>query len=170
MTRLSLLAPRSWLAGLGVAITLGAACGSEDPSPRRDAGMIASADAALDAGQADSGSAPDATGPDAAPGAPDAQAADAALGTVDPPTLASVQVVQHGTMQLDWTNPASGCTTITINRKKDAGSYAVAQTVTGRAIQATDMPGHANGTYCYTLVCTLGGVASAPSNHRCATQ
>ena len=86
------------------------------------------------------------------------------------PVLTAARLVTHGTMSLTWTLPASGCDTIVVNRKKDAGAYAVAQMLTGVAVSAMDMPGHATGTYCYTLVCTLGGMASEPSNERCVTQ
>lgn len=87
-----------------------------------------------------------------------------------PPLLLSAQVVVHGTIALAWSLPASGCTTITVNRKKDAEAYAPAQSVTGVATEVQDMPGHANGTYCYNLLCTLNGASSALSNERCATQ
>ena len=86
------------------------------------------------------------------------------------PVLVDVSLVVHGTFKVSWQTPASGCSTITINRKKDAGTYAVAQMVTGAATQIMDQPGHTSGTYCYTVVCTLGGVDSAPSNEKCATQ
>ena len=93
--------------------------------------------------------------------------------TVGPPgvpVLVDVSLVVHGTFKVSWQTPASGCSTITINRKKDAGAYAVAQMVTGAATQVMDQPGHTAGTYCYTVVCTLGGADSAPSNEKCATQ
>jgi len=53
---------------------------------------------------------------------------------VGTPVLVSASLVVHGTMALAWQNPASTCTSLMINRKKDAGSYAVAQTLTGQAI------------------------------------
>jgi hypothetical protein len=73
-------------------------------------------------------------------------------------------------MSLVWQNPASTCTNIEINRKVDAGTYSVAQTLSGSTTMAQDMPSHAAGTYCYTITCKLNGVASAPSNERCVTQ
>ncbi len=90
--------------------------------------------------------------------------------TVAAPVLVSATLVVHGTMALTWQNPAATCTTVAINRRKDLGAYAVAQTLPGTTTSAEDMPGHDNGTYCYTLTCTLGGQASAPSNERCVTQ
>ena len=86
------------------------------------------------------------------------------------PVLVDVSLVVHGTFMLSWQNPASGCSTLTVNRKKDAGAYAVAKMVTGTATQLMDQPGHTAGTYCYTVVCSLGGADSAPSNEKCATQ
>jgi len=73
-------------------------------------------------------------------------------------------------MSLAWQLPASTCTTVEINRKQDAGGYSVAQMLTGLAKSAQDLPGHANGTYCYTVTCKLNGQASPPSNEKCVTQ
>ncbi len=50
-------------------------------------------------------------------------------------------LVTHGTMSLEWDNPASTCDTIDINRKKDAGAYAVAHNTDRVATSAQDMPG-----------------------------
>ncbi len=86
------------------------------------------------------------------------------------PVLLSANLVTHGTISLAWQKPTSTCATVEINRKKDADAYAVAQTLTGQATSAQDMPGHANGTYCYTITCKLNGLASAPSNEKCVTQ
>ena len=104
----------------------------------------------------------DATLPDASPGSDGA--------TVAAPVLVSASLVVHGTMALTWQNPAATCATILVNRRKDQGVYAVAQTLAGTTTSAEDMPGHDNGTYCYTITCVLGGQASAPSNERCVTQ
>lgn len=110
---------------------------------------------------------------DAAP-AIDASVADAdaldASQPGGPPTMLSVVRVVHGTFRLSWTLPAGGCTTIAVNRNKDGAGYAPAQMVTGVATEVNDLPGHAVGTYCYTLNCITNGVASAPSNERCASQ
>ncbi len=84
--------------------------------------------------------------------------------------LLSANLVTHGTMSLAWQNPASTCATVEINRKTDAGAYSVSQTLTGQATSAQDMPGHANGTYCYTITCKLNDLASVPSNEKCVTQ
>jgi hypothetical protein len=86
------------------------------------------------------------------------------------PVLVSATLVTHGTMALTWQNPASTCTNIEINRKVDAGTYSVAQTLAGQTTSAQDMPGHTSGTYCYTITCKLNGVASSPSNEKCVTQ
>jgi hypothetical protein len=86
------------------------------------------------------------------------------------PVLVSATLVTHGTMGLVWTNPASTCTTLEINRKVDAGMYSVAQSVSGQTTMVQDMPGHASGTYCYTITCKLDGAASPPSNEKCVMQ
>ncbi|MDP3276717.1 MAG: hypothetical protein Q8Q09_16075 [Deltaproteobacteria bacterium] len=93
---------------------------------------------------------------------------DAGTGT-DAPVLLSVQVVTHGTMALRWRNPTAGCGMIEIQRKMNMGAYARVQTVTGMATAIQDMPGHANGTYCYQVICQRSG-AALTSNERCATQ
>ncbi len=86
------------------------------------------------------------------------------------PVLLSAKLVTHGTMSLAWQNPPSTCLTVEINRNKDAGAYSKAQTLTGQATSAQDMPGHTDGTYCYTITCNLNGLASPPSNEKCVTQ
>lgn len=142
---------------LGCLLLLIACSDSAHPSDahvsRPDAGAPDAA-RAIDAGPA---TAPDAGGP-----------LDA--GVPGSPVLRSVTLVEHGVMELTWENPASGCSNLTINRKRDAGAYEVAQTVAGVATSAIDMPGHASGTYCYTVACTLGSLTSTPSNERCVTQ
>lgn len=92
-------------------------------------------------------------------------------GTVAPeaPSLSSVQVVVHGTMKLDWQNPAGGCGSIAISRRS-TGAYSVVNTVSGSSTTANDSPGHLSGTYCYTLACERGTLQSPPSNERCASQ
>ena len=99
-------------------------------------------------------------------------ASDGDGGTAVPgaPVLVSATLVTHGTMSLVWQNPASTCTNVEINRKVDAGAYSVAHTLSGQTTSLQDMPGHAAGTYCYTVTCKLNGLASAPSNERCVTQ
>ncbi|MFO0675590.1 MAG: hypothetical protein U0169_03590 [Polyangiaceae bacterium] len=86
------------------------------------------------------------------------------------PTLTSATIPTHGTVSLTWTLPSGGCTTIDVLRKKDQGTYAKTTSVTGQATSTQDMPGHASGTYCYTLVCQKDGASSEPSNEKCATQ
>ena len=86
------------------------------------------------------------------------------------PTLVTASLVTHGTVSLAWQNPASTCATVEVNRNKNAGAYAVAQTLSGSSTSVQDMPGHTSGTYCYTITCKLNGLASAPSNEKCVTQ
>jgi hypothetical protein len=86
------------------------------------------------------------------------------------PVLVSVTQVTHGTNALVWQNPPSTCTTVEINRRVGTGPYSVVQTLTGSTTSAQDMPGHASGTYCYTVACKLNGIASPPSNEKCIMQ
>lgn len=128
-----------------------------DAGTPNDAGI----DGTLDAGGDDAGvdaGAPDAGAPDAGPTLP---------GT---PVLTSAQMVVHGTNSIAWQLPTSGCSTVELNRKKDAGAYAVAKTLTGVATSTQDSPGHSSGVYCYTIVCKLNGFASSPSNEKCVAQ
>jgi hypothetical protein len=59
---------------------------------------------------------------------------------------------------------------VEINRNKDGGAFMVSQTLTGAAMAATEMPGHANGRYCFTLTCKSNGRSSMPSNEMCVSQ
>ena len=95
---------------------------------------------------------------------------DGGVTTPGIPNLVSATLVSHGTVALVWQNPASTCATVEINRKKNTGSYSVAQTVSGQSTSAQDSPGHTSGTYCYTMTCKLNGFASTPSNEKCVTQ
>lgn len=133
-------------------VCLGLALGCSDPDPHADhidAAMVAV---------------------DAAPVVDAAPAVDTGATGAGTPVLVSATLVVHGTMALAWQNPASTCSSLMINRKKDAGAYAVAQTLTGQATSVQDMPGHTAGTYCYTVTCTLNGQSSSPSNEKCVTQ
>lgn len=137
----------------GMSTEMGDAAMSEDSMVHSDASTPPSDAAALDASRPSDASLPDgsSSGPTA-------------------PTLTSATIPTHGTVSLTWTLPAAGCTTIDILRKKDQGTYAKATSVTGQATSTQDMPGHASGTYCYTLVCQRDGASSEPSNEKCASQ
>ncbi len=102
---------------------------------------------------------------------------DAGAGAVDAgpaipgaPVVTSVSVVTHGTMAINWQLPASGCSTLTLRMKVGTGAYSTVRSLTGVATSTQYSPGHASGTYCYQLTCTLQGLESAASNERCATQ
>jgi hypothetical protein len=100
----------------------------------------------------------------------DASGGDGGTAVPGTPVLVSATLVTHGTMSLVWQNPASTCATVEVNRKVGAGTYSVAHTLSGQTTSVQDMPGHAAGTYCYTVICKLNGLASSPSNERCVTQ
>lgn len=86
------------------------------------------------------------------------------------PVLVTANLVTHGTMSLSWQLPTSGCDSVKVSRNKDGGSFTVAKTLTGTATSTQDSPGHANGKYCFTVACVLGGVTSSESNEKCVTQ
>lgn len=90
--------------------------------------------------------------------------------TPQPPLLVSARLVSHGTMSLAWQYPNGPCMSVEINRNKDGGAFMVSQTLTGAAMAATEMPGHANGRYCFTLTCKSNGRSSMPSNEMCVSQ
>lgn len=120
-------------------------------------GEMMGADAGVDAGDIDAGT--DAGTQDAGPALPGV------------PVLTSVTVVTHGTMALTWQLPGSGCATIGVRMKVGTGgAWATVKTLTGVATSTQYSPGHANGTYCYQVTCTLQGATSDPSNEKCATQ
>ena len=121
----------------------------------------------MDAGHGDA-HAGDAAHDDAQGG--DASSGDGSTAAPGTPMLVSATLVTHGTMSLVWQNPASTCETVEINRKVDAGTYSVAHTLNGQTTSVQDMPGHAAGTYCYTITSKPNGFASLPSNERCVTQ
>lgn len=97
-------------------------------------------------------------------------ASAAEAGPAEAPTLLSVQLVVHGTMQVRWSNPFTPCDAIVVERSANGGAYTMATTVTGAATSVRDMPGHANGTYCYHVLCERGADRSPPSNELCAMQ
>lgn len=140
-----------------IALTFG--CGSSEPGPGTETGGDAG-------GRSDSGTG----GRDAGTGGDAGSGGDGGTGAPGTPVLLAASLVTHGTMSLSWQNPTSTCVTVEINRKKDTGAYSVAQTLTGQATSAQDSPGHANGTYCYTITCKLNDLSSPPSNEKCVTQ
>ena len=117
----------------------------------------------------DSGSPVDSGTPDAGPvdsGTPDA--GPTAPGT---PTVTAANVVTHGTHQIIWQLPSSGCSSLSLAMKVGpTGTYSVVKMVTGTATSTQYSPGHASGTYCYEVSCTLSGITSPSSNGMCATQ
>ena len=104
-------------------------------------------------------------------GIADAGPVDAGPPTPGIPVVTAATVVVHGTHQITWQLPASGCSTLSLMMKVGAaGTYSVVKMVTGVATSTQYGPGHALGTYCYEVVCILGGTTSSASNEKCATQ
>lgn len=102
----------------------------------------------------------------------DAGSSDAGPAAVMPgaPVLTSVTVVAHVGMAINWQLPASGCTTLSLKLKVGAGAYSRVRSLAGASTSTQYSPGHASGTYCYQLTCTLQGVESVDSNELCASQ
>lgn len=146
---------------LVTAVSLFAGCSPfVDPSPAADAG--------LDAVSADAGSSPDAgsSGPDA--GARDAGiAVDAGMAL---PVVTSATVITHGSIRVQWTNPSPACDALSLQRSKDGAAAVTASQPSSTATETLDSPGHASGTYCYSLTCTRGSVMQGSSNQKCASQ
>ncbi len=107
--------------------------------------------------------------PDAGPA--DSGVPDAGTPTVAPPVVTAASVVTHGTHQITWQLPASGCSSVALALKVGStGTDSNVKTLAGAATSTQYSPGHANGTYCYEVSCTLNGVTSANSNEKCVTQ
>jgi hypothetical protein len=146
---------------LGVLILC--ACGSA-PSSDLDGGSDpVDAGGLGDAGPGDSGM------PDAGPG--DSGTPDSGTPMVDPPVITAASLVTHGTHQITWQLPASGCSSVTLAMKVGSpGTYSNVKTLAGAATSTQYSPGHANGTYCYEVTCALNGTTSVNSNEKCVTQ
>ncbi len=155
------------IASLVVLFAAGA-CGSvptieHDAGTGEDSGIIPVDSGIADAGPVDAGPV------DAGP--VDAGPVDAGPPTPGIPVVTAATVVVHGTHQITWQLPASGCSTLSLMMKVGAaGTYSVVKMVTGVATSTQYGPGHALGTYCYEVVCILGGTTSSASNEKCATQ
>ena len=93
-------------------------------------------------------------------GVPDAGNPDAGSLEVGTPIVTSATVVVHGTHEITWQLPMSGCTTLTLNMKVGTGMYSAVKTLTGVATSTQHSPGHANGTYFYQVVCTRNGMSA----------
>ncbi len=141
-------------------------CGMNAVTPPSDAGTDANTDAPSASDSASVLDVPNPLGVDV----PSNPTTEAGGNGPSAPLLVSARQVVHGTNSLSWQYPDSPCDMVEINRNKDGGPYAVAQTLTGAAMGAQDMPGHAPGRYCYTLTCKRNGMSSVPSNERCVSQ
>lgn len=126
---------------------------------------ISSSDAGADAGTGTA--APVDAGPTSRDGGADAGIPDAGIAL---PVVTSAVVVTHGSIRVQWTNPTPACDTLALMRSKDGAAAVVASQPASSATEVTDAPGHASGTFCYSLSCSRGGVPQGPSNQKCATQ
>ncbi|MFZ5445126.1 MAG: hypothetical protein ACOZQL_34370 [Myxococcota bacterium] len=86
------------------------------------------------------------------------------------PVVTSATVVTHGSIRVQWTNPSPACDVLALMRSKDGAAAAVASQPASTATEVVDAPGHASGTYCYSLTCSRGGALQGTSNQKCATQ
>ena len=91
-------------------------------------------------------------------------------GTTTPaaPVIQSVEPL-GGALHVMWMNTTMGCDKVELDRKKDAGAYATAYTLTGSATSQHDTQATAPGTYCYKARCLKGGGKSPDSNEKCGT-
>ena len=139
-------------------------CGAPLTGKESDSGIDSGLDSGLDFDDAGSSVGTD--------GGSDAGTSLVDAGSVTPgvPVLTSVTVVTHGTMAVSWQLPASGCTTLALRMRVGAGAYSTVRSLTGAATSTQYSPGHASGTYCFELTCTLQGLESGVSNERCASQ
>lgn len=143
------------------------ACSACDPLPSQVDGVevdggngIATEDGGRDAGTADAG----------LNSTPDAGTADAGAGAPALPTVTSATVLSHGSIRVQWTNPNPACDTLALMRSRDGAAAVVASQPASSATEVVDAPGHASGTYCYSLACSRGGAPQGSSNQKCATQ
>jgi hypothetical protein len=86
------------------------------------------------------------------------------------PIVTSASVVTHGSIRVLWTNPTPACDAMALMRSKDGAAAVVASQPPSTATEVVDAPGHASGTFCYSLSCSRGGAAQGSSNQKCATQ
>lgn len=125
--------------------------------PLSDAGVTDAGGDPVDAGS---------TGPDAGTGdAGSTMDAGVAL-----PVVTSATVITHGSIRVQWTNPSPACDALSLQRSKDGAAAVTASQPSSTATETLDAPGHASGTYCYSLTCARGGVMQGSSNQKCASQ
>lgn len=93
---------------------------------------------------------------------------DAATPTLPAPTITTIMKM-GGALHVSWSLNASGLSGVEVWRKKDAGTYALAYTLSGTTTSQMDSKATAPGTYCYQVVNLQGGVTSDKSPEKCAT-
>lgn len=150
-----ILAVRISLLTLPIFVVLGCSPLPE-PISSSDGGGDAGAGAVVDAGTTNSSD-----------GGADAGVPDAGIAL---PVVTSATVVTHGSIRVQWTNPSPACDVLALMRSKDGAAAAVASQPASTATEVVDAPGHASGTYCYSLTCSRGGALQGTSNQKCATQ
>lgn len=134
-----------------------AACTPSSATPDEDGGQTDAGDPRTDGG-IDAGT-------DA--GTADAGGTDAGVAL---PVITSVTLITHGSIRVQWTNPSPPCDTLTLVRAKDGAAGMPAAQPTPSSTEFLDAPGHASGTYCYSLTCLRAGVTDGSSNQSCASQ
>jgi len=107
------------------------------------------------------------------PGTVDAGSADAGTTDAGPmlpgvPVLISVASVSHA-MAISWQLPSSNCAVVGL-WMRSTGGYSKVTSLSGVTTSTSYSAGHGSGTFCFQVTCTLGGVESAASNEKCATQ
>jgi hypothetical protein len=94
--------------------------------------------------------------------------AGGSTGAPQAPIMQSVSPLAGG-LHVVWMNVTPNCDKILLDRKKDAGAYATAYTLTGADTSKHDDQAIAPGTYCYKARCQKGAQTSPDSNEKCGT-
>ena len=147
-----------------LAVLLIAGCGMADMN--MEGGMAMDGGMSMDHDMTEPDAA--AAGADAAGGGADAATADAATSKPATPQLLGV-VKMAGSLHVSWRLNDTNLATVEVWRKKDAGAYAKAYTLTGAATSQHDTAASSQGTYCYHVRTTRAGVGSEISNEICGS-
>lgn len=134
-----------------------AACPPSAVTPAEDAGPTDAGDTRPDGG----------FDPGTDAGTADAGGTDAGVAL---PVITSVTLITHGSIRVQWTNPTPPCDTLTLVRAKDGAAGVAAAQPAPTSTEFMDAPGHASGTYCYSLTCLRAGATDGSSNQSCASQ
>ena len=138
------------------------ACGNSDDGKQGGTGGSSGTDGsggASTSGGASSGGSATASGGSAAGMAGATSSGSIRLDSVEP---------LGGGLHVMWTSSGASCDKIELWRKKDAGEYALAYTLTAAADSQHDAQVMSPGMYCYKVRCVKGS-SYTESNEKCAS-